>query len=277
MNEQTKITIITACYNSELTIENTIKSVLAQEYKALEYIIVDGDSKDNTVAIVNKYAVDNLYIKVISEPDEGISDAFNKGIRLASGTLIGLINSDDELAAGALESVNNCYINTNADVIYGDTIVMDKENGLKILKKAGEIEKIKYEMPFIHQSCFVKRTAYEEVGVYNKEYKLCMDYDMMARLYHSKYYFAKAEGVISIFHYGGTSCEHPIRTINEDMKIAEKYGLGKSEVIKYKLKLFSKNICKRNFVRLGIWRIVYKLLKGGALNNEEGICFDDHI
>ena len=134
MNEQTKITIITACYNSELTIENTIKSVLAQEYKALEYIIVDGDSKDNTVAIVNKYAVDNLYIKVISEPDEGISDAFNKGIRLASGTLIGLINSDDELAAGALESVNNCYINTNADVIYGDTIVMDKENGLKILK-----------------------------------------------------------------------------------------------------------------------------------------------
>ena len=70
MNEQTKITIITACYNSELTIENTIKSVLAQEYKALEYIIVDGDSKDNTVAIVNKYAVDNLYIKVISEPDE---------------------------------------------------------------------------------------------------------------------------------------------------------------------------------------------------------------
>jgi len=268
MSEHTKITIITVSYNSGQTIENTIKSILAQGYDALEYIIVDGDSTDGTLKIVKKYALHHACIKVLSEPDDGIADAFNKGVNLATGELIGIINSDDQLADGALELVNNCYLTTNADVIYGDTIVIDKENELKILKKAGVIKRIKYEMPFIHQSCFIKRTAYEMVGEYDKKYKICMDYDMLARLYQNNCHFANANGIISIFNYGGTSCEHPIRTVNEDMEIAAKYGLSRREVFKYKLETIFRNICKLILVRLGMWRPLYKQLKKKDLITE---------
>lgn len=265
MSECTSITIVTVSFNSEQTIENTIRSVVAQAYDALEYIIIDGASKDQTVAIASKYASEHPCMKVVSEPDHGISDAFNKGINMASGTLIGLINSDDELADGALELVNACYLNTKADVIYGDTIVVDKKNGLKMLKKADRIERIKYEMPFIHQSCFIKKAAYKIGGGYKSEYKICMDYDMMARLYRNKCSFANAEGTISIFNYGGTSCEHPIRTINEDMRIASRYGLSRVEVMKYKIKNIPKNICKLILVKLKIWGFLYKILKRNVL------------
>lgn len=265
MSKETKITVITICYNSEQTIENTIKSVLGQNYDNLEYIIVDGESKDNTLSIIKNYANINPCIKVISESDEGISDAFNKGIKMSSGTLIGFINSDDKLAEGAIELVNTVYLKTGADIIYGDTVVVDEENDLKMLKKAGIIENIKYEMPFIHQSCFIKKSAYEKCGEYSKEYKICMDYDMMARLYQNKFNFANANGVISIFRYGGTSCKHPIRTINEDMKIAAEYGLSKAEVIKYKLKNIPKIIFKSVLVKLGIWSLLYRLLKKDVL------------
>lgn len=265
MNKETKITVITVCYNSEQTIENTIKSVLGQNYSNLEYIIVDGTSKDNTLSIVKNYANTNPCIKVISESDEGISDAFNKGIKMASGTFIGLINSDDKLVEGAIELINRTYLKTGADIIYGDTIVVDEKNGLKMLKKAGPIENIKYEMPFIHQSCFIKKSAYEKCGEYSKEYKICMDYDMMVRLYQNKFSFANANGIISIFSYGGTSCEHPIMTINEDMKIAVKYGLSKVEMIEYKLKNIPKSICKSILVKLGIWNLLYQLLKKDIL------------
>lgn len=90
--------MITVCYNSEQTIENTIKSVLGQNYNNLEYIIVDGESKDNTLSIIKSYANINPCIKVISESDEGISDAFNKRIKMSSRTLIDLINPDDKLS-----------------------------------------------------------------------------------------------------------------------------------------------------------------------------------
>lgn len=96
MNSQTiKISVITITYNSEETLEDTIKSVISQEYDNLEYLIIDGGSKDHTLDIVQKYR-DKIAV-VVSEPDNGISDAFNKGIKLASGEIIGIINSDDLL------------------------------------------------------------------------------------------------------------------------------------------------------------------------------------
>lgn len=126
--------MITVCYNSEQTIENTIKSVLGQNYNNLEYIIVDGESKDNTLSIIKSYANINPCIKVISESDEGISDAFNKRIKMSSRTLIDLINPDDKLSEGAIELVNKVYLKIGADIIYGDTIVIvDEENSLKKL------------------------------------------------------------------------------------------------------------------------------------------------
>ena len=105
--EQVKISIITITYNSERTVEETLKSVISQAYPNLEYIIVDGASKDKTLDVVAKYK--DSIARIISEPDKGIADAFNKGIRMATGDLIGIINSDDLLLPGALRKMAESY------------------------------------------------------------------------------------------------------------------------------------------------------------------------
>ena len=248
-----KITIVTVCYNSELTIVNTIESIVKQDYDNFEYVIVDGNSTDRTMEIVKKYENQYPFIIAISEPDNGIADAFNKGIRMATGELIALINSDDALAEGALQLVAETYDRTNADVIYGDTIVIDKKNGLRMIKKGGDVERIKYEMPFIHQSCHVKKSAYDMWGGYNSEYKICMDYDLIARLYANGCKFAYADGVLSVFSYGGTSCEHPFRTINENFLIARKHGLTLIEEIPYRTIITVRNLFKIILEKLGLW------------------------
>ena len=115
-----KISIITITYNSEKTLEDTIQSVARQNYPDLEYIIVDGGSKDATLDTVKKYS--NVVTKWISEPDKGISDAFNKGIKIASGELIGIINSDDMLTDNSLNIIAK-NIKPETDVIYGNAIM----------------------------------------------------------------------------------------------------------------------------------------------------------
>lgn len=265
MNELTKITIVTITYNSEKTIERTIQSIVSQNYGNVEYWIIDGASKDHTIDIVEKYVQKYSFIKYSSEPDKGISDAFNKGIAKATGELIGLINSDDQLAEGALVAVDRTYSKTGADVIYGDTIVNDIENELRLLKHAGKPERLKYEMPFIHQSCFIRKNVYDQVGGYSENYKICMDYDMLARIFSQKFVFAYTNNVLSIFQYGGTSCQHPIRTINEDMRIASKYGLCTKAVILYKIKHIPINLAKLLLSKLKIWGWLYRRLKNKSV------------
>lgn len=265
MNEYTKITIVTIAYNSEETIERTIKSVVSQNYCNLEYWIIDGASNDHTMEIVERYAHKYSFVKYSSEPDNGISDAFNKGIIKATGELIGLINSDDQLAEGALLEVNRTYSATKADVIYGNTIVNDVANGLHLLKHAGDPKQLKYDMPFIHQSCFIKKSVYEECGYYSNEYKICMDFDMLARIFNQGYSFANTHAVLSIFQYGGTSCAHPIKTINEDMEIAKNNGLPAVEVVKYKLKHIPINIAKIVLSKMHIWGLIYRVIKTRSL------------
>lgn len=261
--ESVRITIITICYNSESSIETTIRSVLGQGYDNLEYIIVDGASNDNTLSIVEKYKCDEM--KVISEPDNGISDAFNKGIRMATGTLIGLVNADDYLLDGALADVDQTYRKTHADIIYGDTVVLDRDNDLILMKKASAIGNIKYEMPFIHQSCFIGKSCYEKFGGYSSEYRICMDYDLLAKMYHGGCSFAYTETGISCFSYGGTSCEHPMRTINENMRIATKYGLSLKDMVVYKYKRMSINATKLLLTKMGLWGPMYKIFRKNRL------------
>lgn len=259
MKKHTKISIITICYNSEKTIENTITSVLKQNYDNIEYIIIDGGSTDNTLDIVEKYANEKFII--VSEKDHGISDAFNKGIQKATGDIIGLINSDDMLCEDALNYIDKAYSTKPSDVIYGNTLVIDKSNNLVIKKRASSIKGIKYEMPFIHQSSFIKKSAYGKFGLYSLNYKICMDYDLVARIYKGGGTFQYIDKYISIFSYGGTSCKHPIRTINEDMKIAQSYGLCKLEALIYKGKRIPRAIIKLIAEKCGLWEHIYRLLK----------------
>lgn len=260
--ELLKVSVITICYNAEKTIAKTIESVLSQDYENLEYIIIDGGSKDRTVDIIKKY--DNKKIHWISERDNGISDAFNKGIKMATGDFIGLINADDYLLPHALANlILLCHDNT--DVLYGNTIVNDEENKLKLIKYAGPSEGLEYSLPFIHQSSLVRKAAYEQYGMYSEKYKICMDYELFARFYQGGAKFQFVNTFVSCFTYGGTSCRHPFQTISEDVSIAEKYGLSHSKATIYKIKMYMKNSIKIVLTKLRVWKMFYCLIKRDSI------------
>lgn len=253
-----KITIITICFNAEEMIEKTIRSIIPQLDEDDEYILVDGLSTDNTMKVVKKYQ--KHFSKIISERDNGIADAFNKGISEANGDLIGLINAGDVLHENALVYVKQSY-NTRIDVLYGDTIIYDKPNNEKYIRKCKNIEYIQYELPFVHQSCFVSTKAYEKFGKYSDLYKFCMDYEFMLRLYISGAVFQYTPKLISEFTYDGVSYNKPFATLKEDMLIARSYGLKKYKALFYSFKYCFRVTCKRLLTRLKIWSYINKIRK----------------
>jgi glycosyltransferase involved in cell wall biosynthesis len=182
-----KVSIVTVCFNSAATIEQTIQSVLQQNYPELEYIIVDGASKDDTLNIINRYAT--KIAKIVSEPDKGIYDAINKGIGLASGDLIAVLNSDDfYVDANVVSDVVEAFKNNNCDCSYGDLNYVDKDDPSKIKRKwiSG---KYKHGMFFKgwmppHPTFFLKNDCYKKYGVYNLKLKSAADYELMLRMLH---------------------------------------------------------------------------------------------
>lgn len=182
-----KVSIITICYNSQETLEDTIKSVLAQDYTDIEYIIIDGASKDNTPKIIEKYK--NSISHVTSEPDKGIYDAMNKGVKKASGDLVGILNSDDFYAnSSVISNIADAINKNNSDSIYADLVYVDRLNPKKIIRtwKSGEYKHnlfLKGWMP-PHPTFFVKKWVYEKYGKYNTSLKSAADYEFMLRVMH---------------------------------------------------------------------------------------------
>jgi glycosyltransferase involved in cell wall biosynthesis len=223
------ITIITVCLNSQDTIGKTIDSVISQKYDALEYVIVDGGSTDNTLKIIEGYR-DSLagVLKLVSEPDNGIYDAMNKGIAMATGDLICMLNSDDRLTDGALNTVADAYDGDKYTVIYG----------MQRRIKDGRVYSCGfYGHEFLdcvnipHQAAYVSRAAYERFGTYDTRYKCNSDHDLMIRLYNSgEVTFHPVEKVLADFLEGGMSSGY-IGHI-EDAKIRKKYGfIGNGQYI----------------------------------------------
>lgn len=180
-----KISIITPSYNSRQTIERTIKSVLSQKNVEIEYIIIDGVSKDDTLQIINKYS--DRIAKIISEPDKGIYDAMNKGIGLATGEIIGIINSDDYLANDSvLADVAAGFAASDVGAVYGDISYFEEgeENRTVRIWRAGEFNEKKlnsgWAMP--HPALFVQKSVYNKIGLYRTDMKLAADYEFMLRL-----------------------------------------------------------------------------------------------
>lgn len=181
-----KISIITVSFNSEKTIRDTIESVLAQTYQNVEYIIVDGASRDKTMGIVQEYA--GSISKIVSEPDKGIYDAMNKGIAMATGDVIGILNSDDFYESNeSLEWVADAFRDAPKNsVVFGDVVFVSPEDLQRVTRTYAAAHfkawKLRFGWMPPHPGSFIKATAYKDVGEYSLLYKISADYEMFVRL-----------------------------------------------------------------------------------------------
>lgn len=218
-----KVSIITVCYNSEKTIEDTIQSVIFQDYPDIEYIIVDALSSDSTMDIVKKYG--NKIAKVISEKDNGLYDAINKGIQLAEGDIIGLLHSDDiYYDLNVLSNVVREFKKHKMDSLYADLLYVDKNDVKKVIRywKSKTYKDGLFKEGWMppHPTFFVKRNVFERLGVYNLSLKSASDYELMLRFLHkfkiSTFYLSR---VIIRMRVGGKSnlsLSNRIRANKED-------------------------------------------------------------
>ncbi|MGD0756649.1 MAG: glycosyltransferase family 2 protein [Bacteroidales bacterium] len=179
-----KISIITVSFNSAKTISDTIESVLSQTYPDIEYLVLDGSSSDGTVELVNSYG--NRISKFISEPDKGIYDAINKGIRLATGNIIGILHSDDFFYSNnVIEKVAASFNEYEIDAVFGDARFVDPINTSKVVRyyssKLFSIAKFKFGYMPAHPSFYVKRELFEKLGYYKTDYKIAADFELLVR------------------------------------------------------------------------------------------------
>lgn len=227
------VTLITATFNSAESIKSCVDSVNRQTYPEIEHIIIDGMSNDNTVEIVKKCAQRSPF--VVSEPDKGIYDALNKGIRLCSGDIIGVVHSDDRLAADdVLDKIVSVFEERpQVGLVYGDLRYISKKTGKLVRywesKPYDETDMKRGWMP-PHPTIFVRRELLLKVGLYNLSYKVSADYDFIIRLFSVH----KANGfyiptIITDMKIGGASNRN-LRAIllktSEDWRIMRSYGLG---------------------------------------------------
>ncbi|MFK8045581.1 MAG: glycosyltransferase family 2 protein [Crocinitomicaceae bacterium] len=184
-----KISIITVAYNAEAFLEDTIKSIISQTYQNIEYIIIDGQSSDRTLEICKKYK-NNIDI-LVSEPDKGLYDAMNKGVKKATGDVIGILNADDFYnSENVLEDVSELFTDSKVDCSYGDLVYVNPDNTNKIVRTwiSGNYKNnafLKGWMP-PHPTFFIRKKHYETFGAYSLKLKSAADYELMLRMLHKE-------------------------------------------------------------------------------------------
>lgn len=217
-----KMTIITIVFNDKNHIEQTIRSIIDQQIPHIEYIIIDGGSTDGTVEIIEKYLAHiDLFV---SEKDEGIVDAFNKGIRKATGDMIGLVNSGDFLEKGALKKVSDLSQQSNAGVIYGN--MQYWLDGKKEYVYKADHHMLPQFMSLNHPAVFVKKEIYDTYGLFDEAYTLAMDYDLMLRLYTQHVKFIYINEILSNMSLGGVSDINWRLAYSQSFAIRKKYLKG---------------------------------------------------
>lgn len=243
-----KISIITATYNSAATIKDTLLSVNAQTYHNIEHIIVDGSSKDTTLDIVREYG--KRVSKIISEPDKGIYDAMNKGVNLATGDVIGILNSDDFFTSNDVtETVADAFSNSDIDALYGDVHFVNPDDLTKSVRyySSSIFKPSLFRFGFMpaHPSFYMKRECYEKHGLYALDYKIASDYDLLIRyLFKEKINYKYLKKDFVTMRTGGVSTENfnsRVTLNREIVKACKKYGIKTNMFLlslKYLYKIF---------------------------------------
>lgn len=221
--EQILVSIITVSFNAANTIEQTIKSVINQTYNNIEYIIIDGASTDNTLDIANKYKKNIKHL--VSEPDHGIYNAMNKGIALASGSLVGIINADDWYEPKTVETIVAHYkskgIERDDTVYYGFLRLWKNEKEFGIRRVLHDFIP---EFVIQHPTWFVPKKLYEKYGVFDESFKISSDYDLMNRFFHKSVNFCPIDAVLANFRYGGASSQSFEQSALDNRRIKLRYG-----------------------------------------------------
>lgn len=265
MNKKCIFSIITVSFNSEKTIETTINSVLAQTYTEYEYIIVDGASKDSTIDIIRQY--EHLFegrMQWISEADKGIYDAMNKGLKMAKGNIIGIVNSDDWLETDALSRVYDRFIEENMceDCLYCGGIRFHQDRKVKEMMvnlKSFYKQAPLYIMSGVrHPATFVPKKVYDKIGIFNADMKLSADQDFILRCYFGGIRLVMVENILSNMAAGGLSTcgdERARKYSCDDRKLMLK-RFGKKGIEYYWL-YYSwriRGIIKRFIINFGLYK-----------------------
>ena len=180
-----KISIVTICFNNEKDIRATIESVLSQTYPNIEYIIKDGGSKDGTLSVVEEYK--DRVAKIISEPDKGLYDAINTGIKAATGDVVGLIHAGDRLHDNrVIEDIAKFFDENDVDVMYGHSRIVDSEGKVKRLNKSPDFSKrlVRWGWMASHQSIYAKRDVFEKCGYYTQNVGGSGDYEWFVNVFY---------------------------------------------------------------------------------------------
>lgn len=216
-----KVSIITVVYNGVKTVEQAMRSVLDQTYRNIEYIIIDGQSTDGTLDIIDKYKDKISYY--ISEPDHGIYDAMNKGIAVASGDVVGILNADDWYDVNAIDCVMNCFAENNTDIVYGEVKRVETDETISVTKKAGSLDDLWYFMSIWHPAVFVKKDIYQRLGGFSTQYEIAGDYEFILRCYCNRMKFTYLDRILTYFRSAGISNTKYRKCAEEGNDIALRY------------------------------------------------------
>ena len=246
-----KISIITVSFNSASTIRETIDSVLAQDFPDIEYIIVDGNSTDGTQDIIRLYG--DRIDKFVSEPDNGLYDAMNKGIDMATGDIVGILNSDDLYAETTTVSLAaETFQRDNVAIVYGDLYYFrtGRPDVPRRIYKGGlfSMRRAKYGLMPPHPTVFIKRELYQKYGKFDTRYSLSADFDLLLRfLGVHQSTFSYIPRFLVRMRIGGkstSSLKHLFVMNKQDLHSCKRHGL-KTNVVKFYLKYFTKILSLR--------------------------------
>lgn len=241
--------------------------MINQPINNLEYIIVDGASDDGTLDIVKRYKDERF--KVVSEKDNGISDAFNKGIKISTGEVLGIINSDDMLTENALSIVENAFeAHPEIDLIYGNIIryVDSLEDGYEV-KPCTDLDRLRSTFLLNHPAIFVRKGTYDKFGLFDLDYKCAMDYELISKMYFGGAKFLYIDKPLAAFREGGVSDKRFSQTMKEHKKIAKRNGATKVEITSYIGKLYMRRYILKVVKLLNIEKMLRKYIKKQNYSN----------
>ncbi len=219
------VSIVTIVLNGENFLEKTIQSVLNQTYKNIEYIIIDGGSSDRTLDVIQQY--DQKLAFWLSEPDKGISDAFNKGIAASTGELVQLLNADDRLSPDQIEQGVKALADTATDFVFGDLLFHDPEDRI-VYRINGDPEYtrlIHSKMPELcHPTVLARRKTYDRIGLFDTRYRYAMDYDWFLRLHCQGGGGTYVKSIVGQMGIGGASDRSYAHALKEVRDISVRHG-----------------------------------------------------